>query len=109
MSNQHEAQIDAFMNAVKATNAHETEFLQAVHEVAEAVIPFMDDNPQYRNAKILERMVEPERTLMFRVPWLDDSGCNHPQFCMNMKCFLGVCWKLPLFHLLLKCLNSRIV
>lgn len=74
MSNQHEAQIDAFMNAVKATNAHETEFLQAVHEVAEAVIPFMDDNPQYRNAKILERMVEPERTLMFRVPWLDDSG-----------------------------------
>jgi len=74
MSNQHKAQIDAFMNAVKATNAHETEFLQAVHEVAEAVIPFMDDNPQYRNTKILERMVEPERTLMFRVPWLDDSG-----------------------------------
>ncbi len=74
MSNQHKAQIDAFMNAVKATNAHETEFLQAVHEVAEAVIPFMEENPQYKKAKILERMVEPERTLMFRVPWLDDSG-----------------------------------
>jgi glutamate dehydrogenase (NADP+) len=62
------------MNAVKATNAHETEFLQAVHEVAEAVIPFMEEHPQYKKAKILERMVEPERTLMFRVPWLDDSG-----------------------------------
>jgi glutamate dehydrogenase (NADP+) len=62
------------LNAVKATNAHETEFLQAVHEVAEAVIPFMEEHPQYKKAKILERMVEPERTLMFRVPWLDDSG-----------------------------------
>ena len=74
MSNQHKEQIDSFMNAVKATNAHETEFLQAVHEVAEAVIPFMEEHHQYKKAKILERMVEPERTLMFRVPWLDDSG-----------------------------------
>ena len=74
MSNKHKEQIDSFMNAVKATNAHETEFLQAVHEVAEAVIPFMEEHPQYKKAKILERMVEPERTLMFRVPWLDDSG-----------------------------------
>ena len=74
MSNPHKEQIDSFMNAVKATNAHENEFLQAVHEVAEAVIPFMEEHPQYKKAKILERMVEPERTLMFRVPWLDDSG-----------------------------------
>ena len=74
MSNQHKEQIDSFMNAVKATNAHEAEFLQAVQEVAEAVIPFMEEHPQYKKAKILERMVEPERTLMFRVPWLDDSG-----------------------------------
>ncbi len=74
MSNPHKKQIDSFMNAVKATNPHETEFLQAVHEVAEAVIPFMENHPQYKKAKILERMVEPERTLMFRVPWLDDSG-----------------------------------
>ena len=43
MSNQHKEQIDSFMNAVKATNAHETEFLQAVQEVAEAVIPFMEE------------------------------------------------------------------
>lgn len=74
MSNQHKAKIDAFMNDVKSTNSHETEFLQAVQEVAEAVIPFMEDHPKYKSAKILERMVEPERTLMFRVPWLDDSG-----------------------------------
>ncbi|MEJ6680785.1 MAG: NADP-specific glutamate dehydrogenase [Flavobacteriales bacterium] len=74
MSNPQKEQIDSFMNAVKATNPHENEFLQAVHEVAEAVIPFMEDHPQYKKAKILERMVEPERTLMFRVPWLDDSG-----------------------------------
>ncbi len=74
MSNQHQAKIDAFMNAVKSTNSHETEFLQAVTEVAEAVIPYMEENPKYNKAKILERMVEPERVLMFRVPWLDDSG-----------------------------------
>ena len=74
MDNQHQAQIDAFMNDVKSTNGHETEFLQAVHEVAEAVIPFMEENPKYKSAKILKRIVEPERVLMFRVPWLDDSG-----------------------------------
>ncbi len=74
MSNQYQDQIDAFMNAVKSKNSHETEFLQAVHEVAEAVIPFMEDHPKYKDAKILERMVEPERTILFRVPWVDDSG-----------------------------------
>jgi glutamate dehydrogenase (NADP+) len=74
MSNNHQAQIDAFMDKVKATNGHEKEFLQAVHEVAEAVIPFMEENPKYKTNKILDRMVEPERTIMFRVPWLDDKG-----------------------------------
>jgi len=59
---------------VKATNGHETEFLQAVHEVAEAVIPIIEETPKYKAAKILDRMVEPERTIMFRVPWLDDKG-----------------------------------
>lgn len=67
-------QIEDFMASVKAKNAHETEFLQAVHEVAEAVIPFMEANPKYKVAKILERIVEPERTILFRVPWLDDKG-----------------------------------
>jgi len=70
----HQAEIDAFMNGVRAKQAHESEFLQAVEEVAEAVIPFIADKPQYQEAKILERMVEPERTIMFRVPWLDDNG-----------------------------------
>tara|TARA_B110000459_G_scaffold63719_1_gene71365 strand:+ start:233 stop:1582 length:1350 start_codon:yes stop_codon:yes gene_type:complete len=71
---QHQEEIDAFMDGVRAKQAHESEFLQAVEEVAEAVIPFIADKPQYKSAKILERMVEPERTIMFRVPWLDDKG-----------------------------------
>jgi len=69
-----EAKINAFMDLVKQRNHHEPEFLQAVHEVAETVIPFIENNPKYQGKKLLERMVEPERTLMFRVPWVDDSG-----------------------------------
>ncbi len=74
MSNKYQAQIDAFMEKVKASNGHETEFLQAVQEVAEAVVPLIEETPRYKDAKILDRMVEPERTIMFRVPWIDDSG-----------------------------------
>jgi glutamate dehydrogenase (NADP+) len=74
MSNKYQAQIDAFMAKVKATNGHETEFLQAVLEVAEAVIPLVEETPKYKAAKILDRIVEPERTILFRVPWLDDKG-----------------------------------
>jgi len=70
----YQAQIDAFMETVKAKNSHEPEFLQAVQEVAETVIPFIEENPKYKNANILERIVEPERVLMFRVPWIDDNG-----------------------------------
>ena len=70
----YQKQIEDFMTAVKAKNSHETEFLQAVHEVAEAVIPFMEEHPKYKLAKILDRIVEPERTILFRVPWLDDKG-----------------------------------
>ena len=77
MSNKYQVEIDAFMDKVKATNGHETEFLQAVLEVAEAVIPVIEQTPRYKEAKILERMVEPERTLMFRVPWIDDNGGVH--------------------------------
>ncbi|MBT3612226.1 MAG: NADP-specific glutamate dehydrogenase [Flavobacteriales bacterium] len=66
--------IHDFMSEVAAKNAGETEFLQAVEEVAEAIIPFMEENPKYNNKMLLERMVEPERVLMFRVPWLDDKG-----------------------------------
>ncbi len=67
-------EIHDFMKGVIAKNPNETEFLQAVEEVAEAVIPFMQANPKYNNKMLLERMVEPERILMFRVPWLDDRG-----------------------------------
>ena len=69
-----ESKINAFMDYVKQRNSNEPEFLQAVHEVAETVIPFIENNPKYQGKKLLERMVEPERTLMFRVPWVDDKG-----------------------------------
>ncbi|MBA6156168.1 NADP-specific glutamate dehydrogenase [Tenacibaculum sp. S7007] len=69
-----ESKINAFMDYVKERNSNEPEFLQAVHEVAETVIPFIENNPKYQGKKLLERMVEPERTLMFRVPWVDDNG-----------------------------------
>jgi glutamate dehydrogenase (NADP+) len=71
---QYQSQIDAFMESVKARNGHEPEFLQAVEEVAEAVIPYIEANPKYKRAEILNRIVEPERVLMFRVPWVDDQG-----------------------------------
>ena len=73
-NHQYQTQIDAFMASVTAKNANEPEFLQAVQEVAETVIPHIEENPKYKAAKILERIVEPERVLMFRVPWTDDSG-----------------------------------
>ncbi|MGY0391395.1 NADP-specific glutamate dehydrogenase [Bizionia sp. KMM 8389] len=66
--------IDAFLDFVKKKDGHEPEFLQAVHEVAETVIPFIENNPKYKGKMLLERMVEPERTIIFRVPWIDDNG-----------------------------------
>ena len=66
--------INQFMESVKTKNAGEKEFHQAVHEVAEVIIPFMEENPKYKSAKILERLTEPERVIMFRVPWMDDKG-----------------------------------
>lgn len=69
-----ENNIKEFLNYVESRNPNEPEFLQAVHEVAEAIIPFIEKNPKYNNKLLLERMVEPERTIMFRVTWLDDKG-----------------------------------
>ena len=66
--------IDAFMALAAKRNANEPEFLQAVQEVAETVIPFIENNPKYSDVSVLERMIEPERTIMFRVPWTDDHG-----------------------------------
>jgi len=74
MSNVYEQKVNDFMAKVIAKNPSELEFHQAVHEVVESIIPFIEENPQYKEAKVLERMVEPERVIMFRVPWLDDKG-----------------------------------
>ena len=74
MKNKYQEQIDAFMEYAKTRNPNEPEFLQAVKEVAQAVIPFIAENPKYQGKKLLERMIEPERTISFRVPWVDDKG-----------------------------------
>jgi glutamate dehydrogenase (NADP+) len=66
--------IKDFISKVEKINPNEPEFLQAVTEVAEVIIPFIEENKEYQGIKLLERMVEPERVLMFRVPWTDDSG-----------------------------------
>jgi glutamate dehydrogenase (NADP+) len=66
--------VQQFMAMIKAKNPGENEFHQAVQEVSESLIPFIEENPKYKHAKILERIAEPERTMIFRVPWLDDKG-----------------------------------
>ncbi len=63
-----------FMEQVVAKNPEQKEFHQAVDEVAESLWPVLDKRPEYRKAKIMERLVEPERVIMFRVPWIDDNG-----------------------------------
>jgi glutamate dehydrogenase (NADP+) len=69
-----DAKMKEFMDNVRMKNPGEDEFLQAVEEVVETVWDFYQENPHYKKAKILERMCEPERVIMFRVPWVDDSG-----------------------------------
>jgi glutamate dehydrogenase (NADP+) len=66
--------VQQFMAMIKARNPGENEFHQAVQEVSESLIPYIEENPKYKHAKILERITEPERTIIFRVPWLDDKG-----------------------------------
>ncbi|MGB7489248.1 MAG: Glu/Leu/Phe/Val dehydrogenase dimerization domain-containing protein, partial [Thermoanaerobaculia bacterium] len=63
-----------FLQSVIAKNSAEKEFHQAVHEVLESLWPIVEANPRYRTGKIMERIVEPERVIMFRVPWVDDQG-----------------------------------
>lgn len=67
-------QFDAFLEQVVARNPGEKEFHQAVYEVVRSLSPFLNRNPKYKKARILERMVEPERVIMFRVLWVDDRG-----------------------------------
>ena len=66
--------IDTFMNEVISKNKSQEEFHQAVREVVESLWDFIKENPQYQHNKILERITEPERVIMFRVPWMDDNG-----------------------------------
>ena len=68
------ASFTEFMGFVKAKNPAQPEFHQAVEEVVESIWPVLDKRPEYRKAKVVERIVEPERVIMFRVPWVDDSG-----------------------------------
>ncbi len=70
----YEKLVNDFMADIIAKNPGETEFHQAVLEVAETLIPYIEENPQYKEAKILERISEPERVILFRIPWVDDKG-----------------------------------
>jgi len=66
--------LEMFMDEIITKNPGEKEFHQAVQEVAESIMPFINKNPKYKKAKILETIAEPERVIMFRVPWIDDAG-----------------------------------
>ncbi len=66
--------VSTLLDAVKAKNPSEPEFHQAVFEVAESLALVLDRHPEYRHARILERIIEPERVILFRVPWVDDQG-----------------------------------
>src|SRR5712691_10097965 len=83
--------ISALMADVKSKNPAEPEFHQAVHEVVESLSPVLDRHPEYRKAKILERIIEPERVIMFRVPWQDDQGNMHVNrgFRIQMNSAIG--------------------
>ncbi|PKP48791.1 MAG: NADP-specific glutamate dehydrogenase [Bacteroidetes bacterium HGW-Bacteroidetes-1] len=74
MATHFEKKLNDFMAKVISKNPSEIEFHQAVHEVVESLIPYIEEHPHYSEAKILERMVEPERVILFRVPWTDDRG-----------------------------------
>ena len=69
--------MNEFLDSVKLKNPHELEFHQAVHEVIESIWGFVSENLHYQHNSILERITEPERVLMFRVPWVDDQGIIH--------------------------------
>ncbi len=69
--------INDFMAKIIAKNPGESEFHQAVQEVAESLLPFIEEHPKYKHARILERISEPERIIIFRVPWIDDNGEIH--------------------------------
>ena len=65
---------EMFLDKVIAKNPNEPEFIQAVEEFSNSVLPFINKNPKYIDSNILERIIEPERSIIFKVPWLDDMG-----------------------------------
>ena len=65
------------INAVKLKNSNEPEFIQAAEEFLDSVVPFIADKVKYKNHNLLQRILEPERIIIFRVPWLDDKGYTH--------------------------------
>ncbi len=83
--------VTAFLGEVAKRNANEPEFMQAVREVAETVIPFIETNPKYQGKMLLERMVEPERVIMFRIAWIDDKGATQVNrgFRIQMNSAIG--------------------
>jgi glutamate dehydrogenase (NADP+) len=83
--------VETFMEGVIAKNPAEKEFHQAVHEVIESIYPVVEQHPEYQKARILERITEPERVLMFRVPWQGDDGSVHVNrgFRIEMNSALG--------------------
>ena len=70
-------ELQSFMEEVRSKNPYEPEFLQAVEEVAETLIPIVNEEPRYREARLLQRLVEPDRAVQFRVTWEDDNGVIH--------------------------------
>jgi len=83
--------MEDILKSVMARDPHEKEFHQAVKEVLETIQPVLERNPEYRQAAILERIMEPERVVMFRVPWVDDEGQVHVNrgFRLQMNSALG--------------------
>ncbi len=83
--------MDAFLEYVKSRDPNQPEFFEAVMEVYESIKPALDRHPEYRQAKLLERLVEPERVVMFRVPWMDDQGEIHVNrgFRIEMNSAIG--------------------
>lgn len=83
--------VTEFITFIQAKNPNEPEFIQAVEEVAESIIPFIERTPKYQNKALLERMVEPERIIIFRVPWVDDSGLTQVNrgFRIEMNSAIG--------------------
>jgi len=80
-----------FMEKLKARNPAQSKFIQAAEEVVGSLIPVLDKHPKYKKAAIMERIVEPERVIMFRVPWEDDKGNYHVNrgFRIEMNSAIG--------------------